>query len=211
MCGLTMCGLTMCGLGRQPMPANKRGKLMKERIASLSIPVLLGLLVVQLIGSAVAQQPNQAQANAIRQSCRSDYQSYCSSVPTGGMASLQCLQGHLSELSPPCQSAVGNVSGGGSSRGPSSSGQVASPSSAPPRSAPPSSAAASSAPPNSAPPPMPPREKMAMMRRACGGDFRAYCRGVPLGGGEAMRCLADNQSRLSPPCRDVMAAARGSR
>jgi hypothetical protein len=170
---------------------------MKERIALFAVPILIGLLaVVQLTGSAVAQQPSQAQANAIRQSCRSDYQSYCSSVPSGGMASLQCLQGHMSQLSGPCQSAVGSVSGGSTSRAPSSGGQSAPPSSAPPY---------------SAPPPMAPREKMAMMRRACGGDFRAYCRGVPLGGGEAMRCLADNQSRLSPACRDVMAEGRGPR
>jgi hypothetical protein len=167
---------------------------MKQRIALRAI--LLGLLVSQLADSAIAQQPSQAQANAIRQSCRSDYQSYCSSVPTGGMASLQCLQGHMSELSPPCQTAVGSASGGGSSR-PSSSGA---------QSAPPNGA-----PPYGAPPPMSPREKMAIMRRSCGGDFRAYCRGVPLGGGEAMRCLADNQSRLSPACRDVMAEARGPR
>jgi hypothetical protein len=169
----------------------------KQRIALRAATVLLGLLVFQLTGSAFAQQPSQAQGNAIRQSCRSDYQSYCSSVPTGGMASLQCLQGHMNELSPACQTAVGSASGGGGSGGPPSSGA---------QSAPPSRM-----PPNSAPPQMAPREKMAMMRRSCGGDFRAYCRGVPLGGGEAMRCLADNQSRLSPACRDVMAEARGAR
>jgi hypothetical protein len=162
---------------------------MKERMALLAISALLGLLLLQLTGSAVAQQPSQAQANAIRQSCRSDYQSYCSSVPPGGMASLQCLQGHMSELSPPCQTAVGSASGGGSAHPPSSGAQ--------------------SMPPNNAPQPMSPREKMAIMRRSCGADFRAYCRGVPLGGGEGMRCLADNQSRLSPACRDVLAEAHG--
>jgi hypothetical protein len=169
---------------------------MRERIALSAAPILLGVLAFQLAGSAVAQQPNQAQANAIRQSCRSDYQSYCSNVPTGGMASLQCLQGHMSELSPPCQTAVGSASGGSSTRPPSSGAQSAPPNKAPP---------------NSMPPQISPREKLAIMRRSCGGDFQAYCRGVPLGGGEAMRCLADNQSRLSPACRDVMAEARGPR
>src|SRR3954470_4034291 len=103
---------------------------MKARTALSAILILLGLLVVQMTGSALAQQPSQAKANAIRQSCRSDYQSYCSSVPAGGMASLQCLQGHMSELSPPCQSAVGSVSGGSvsggsASRAPSPGGQAA--------------------------------------------------------------------------------------
>src|SRR3978361_1315884 len=117
---------------------------MTPRTALATVTLLLGLLVFQLAGSAVAQQPSQAQANAIRQSCRSDYQSYCSSVPTGGMASLQCLQGHMSELSPPCQTAVGNASGGSAARPPSPGAQSASPNSMPPNSR--------SA--NSAPPPM---------------------------------------------------------
>jgi Cysteine rich repeat len=174
---------------------------MKKRILLPATHVLFALLLTQLAGVAAAQQPSQAQANAIRQSCRSDYQSYCSSVPTGGTASLQCLQGHLNELSPPCQTAVSSASGGGpSSGGPSSGG-----------SARPPSAGAPAAAPYSAPKPMSPREKMAIMRQSCGGDFRAYCRGVPLGGGEAMRCLSENQSRLSPACQSAMAESRGAR
>jgi hypothetical protein len=181
----------------------------KQRIASSAALLLLGFLGCLLAGAAVAQQPSQAQASAIRQSCRSDYQSHCSGVPTGGMASLQCLQGHISELSPACQTAVGSASGGVSDRPPASGAQTSAPGSQapgnpasgnPPRS--PSS--------NGGPPSMPPREKLAIMRRSCGGDFRAYCRGVAMGGGEAMRCLADNQSRLSPACRDVMAEAHGA-
>jgi Cysteine rich repeat len=152
--------------------------------------ILFGLAVLLLPAIADAQQPTQAQANAIRQSCRSDYQSYCSSVPTGGSASLQCLQSHLNQLSSSCQTAVSSATGGGGSS---------------------PSAAAQSAPPPQAAPPMAPREKMAMMRRSCGGDFRAFCRGVPLGGGDAIRCLEANQARLSPSCRAVMAQAGGGR
>lgn len=162
--------------------------------------LLCGILLLQVDG-AIAQQPSQTQANAIRQSCRSDYQSHCSGVPTGGSAALQCLQNNLSQLSPSCQTAVGAVSGGASSHPPSAS--------APPGGVP--STSMQSAPPSSAPMAMSPREKMAIMRRSCGGDFRAYCRGVPLGGGEGMRCLAENQSRLSPACKDVLAEARGAR
>jgi hypothetical protein len=153
--------------------------------------LVLALLLSQLVGVAVAQQPSQAQANAIRQSCRSDYQSYCASVPTGGMASLQCLQGHMTQLSAPCQTAVAASSGPTATHSPATG--------------------APSAAPSNPPPAMSPREKLAMMRQSCGGDFRAYCRGVPLGGGAGMRCLADNQSRLSPACRGVLAEAHGTR
>ncbi|HEX4617721.1 MAG TPA: cysteine rich repeat-containing protein [Stellaceae bacterium] len=66
-------------------------------------------------GQAVAQQPtqagqsNQAQINAVRQACRSDYMAHCSSVPTGGSAALACLQQNMQSLSAPCQQAVGAV------------------------------------------------------------------------------------------------------
>ena len=46
---------------------------------------------------APAQKPNQTQINAIRQACRSDYQTYCSSVPTGGSAALACLPAQRTE------------------------------------------------------------------------------------------------------------------
>src|SRR4051794_2189844 len=67
---------------------------------------IVAVLLCCLAGQAAAQQPTQAQRDAIRQSCRSDYQSYCADVPSGGQASLQCLQQHQAELSPSCQSAV---------------------------------------------------------------------------------------------------------
>ena len=71
------------------------------------VPPILALLA----SGALAQQPTQAQANAIRQSCRSDYQAHCASVPTGGSAALQCLKDNLASLSPGCQGAVGATEG----------------------------------------------------------------------------------------------------
>ncbi len=153
---------------------------------------LLGFLACLFAGTAFAQQPTQAQAAAIKQSCRSDYQSHCSSVPPGGSAALQCLEQHQSSLSPPCQTALAAVSGGASH-------------------APPANGTSPGAPPGAPPPAMSPRQQAAMMRHACGGDFRAYCHGVGLGGGRAMACLAENEPRLSPPCRSALAEARGSR
>lgn len=44
-----------------------------------------------------------------------------------------------------------------------------------------------------------------LLRRSCGGDFRAYCSGVPLGGGRAMACLMQNEARLSQPCKAALA------
>ena len=144
--------------------------------------LLLTGLMLGAAGAAGAQQPSQAQANAIRQSCRRDYQAHCSSVPTGGAAALQCLQANIASLSPACQSAVGATERGAT--------------------APPAGVPAQAAPMS------PPREQAAMMRRACGGDFREYCRGVGLGGGRALACLADHRESLSPGCREALAAMR---
>lgn len=50
-----------------------------------------------------------------------------------------------------------------------------------------------------------------MMRNACGGDYRTWCRGVRLGGGRALACLGDHNESLSQPCREALAAARGAK
>jgi cysteine rich repeat protein len=149
--------------------------------------VLCGLLLCLVASEAAAQQPSKAQADAIRQSCRADYQSRCAGVPTGGSAALQCLQQHLADLSPPCRTAVGAAAGGGAAPPP------ASPSQTKPR------------------PAMSLREEAALMRRDCGEDFRAYCSGVRLGGGRGVACLADNEQRLSPSCKGALAEARAGR
>jgi hypothetical protein len=145
---------------------------------------LAALMFGQLCDGAGAQQPSQAQVNAIRQSCRSDYSTYCASVPTGGSAALQCLRNNLASLSPGCQAAV-NATGGAKEHPPAAASQASPP-----------------------PPAMTMREEAALMRRSCGGDFRTFCRGVSLGGGRALACLADHQESLSPPCREALMAAR---
>jgi hypothetical protein len=165
-----------------------------RRVAHLSL--LVGTMLAGHAAGVMAQQPTQAQANAIRQSCRSDYQAHCASVPAGGSAALQCLQQNLSSLSQSCQTAVSAI--GGSS------------SPAPTASAPATPAPAQGGMPQSPPPrPMTMRQEAALMRNACGGDFRAYCSGVRLGGGRAAQCLADHRESLSPTCQNALSAARG--
>src|SRR6187200_1923493 len=71
------------------------------------------MLVVGALGAAgdaPAQQPSQAQLNALRSSCRGDYMAHCSSVPTGGAPALNCLKQHMPALSGGCRSAVSAIS-----------------------------------------------------------------------------------------------------
>jgi hypothetical protein len=114
------------------------------------------LLVAAAIGAgseALAQTPSQAQLNAMRQSCRSDYMAHCSTVPTGGAPALNCLKQNLANLSPACQNAVKAIAPGtpaaAASNTPASRAAPAAP--APRTSAPSASAPSASAPSASAP------------------------------------------------------------
>ncbi|HEY5301986.1 MAG TPA: hypothetical protein VIJ55_15020 [Acetobacteraceae bacterium] len=139
---------------------------------------------------AAAQRPTQAQQNAIRQSCRADYQSDCASVSPGGAAALECLQQHAANLSPSCGAAVAAVG-------------------APPTGAASGAAVAPAAPPPAgyAPPAMSRRQEMAVLRGACGADYHRVCPGVRPGGGRALQCLRDNFQSLSGGCRRVLSHA----
>ncbi|MGE3693546.1 MAG: hypothetical protein AB7F98_19390 [Novosphingobium sp.] len=44
-----------------------------------------------------------------------------------------------------------------------------------------------------------------MIRRFCANDFKVLCKGVPLGQGRAVQCLASNRDALSPGCKQAMA------
>ena len=168
-------------------------------------------------GAAEAQQPSAAQRNAIKQNCRSDYMSYCSSVPPGGKASLQCLQKNSASLSPACQQAVAAVSGAGAKPTPApTTAAAATPAAAAPTpAATPASAAptpAAAAPASAAPTPAPgvasprsaahvsPREALRQLRYNCGYDLGRYCNDVPFGAGRILQCLAAHKDALTPEC-----------
>jgi Cysteine rich repeat len=153
-------------------------------------------------GSAAAQQPSQAQVNAIRAACRSDFQAHCPGVQPGGSAALACLKKNFAALSTGCQKAVGDVAGASAPAQKSSDTPAAPPPpaaasasaaalpAAAPASAP--SAAAAAAPAPAAPAPragMPVGVELAVLRRACGGDVQANCPGVRPGGGQVIACL----------------------
>lgn len=133
-----------------------------------------------------ARQPSQAERNAIKSACRSDFMAQCSGVTPGGSAALACLRQHDTSLSPSCQQAVAALGAGASA--PAGGGAAAMPAPAE----------------GAAMPSFSPREELMIMRRSCGADFRAYCSSVPLGGGRGIACLRGNLQRLSPQCHRVL-------
>ena len=185
----------------------------------------IALLMVAATGAgsdAFAQRPSQAQINAMRQSCRSDYMGHCSSVPTGGAPALNCLKQNLANLSPGCQTAVKAIA----PEAPPAAASTASPSQAAPvtpapsMSTPSTSAPSMSAPsaPAAAAPPTAPAQPSAAgvgrpsqaqlrsVRQSCGADYRVYCAGIQPGGSASIACLKRNITTLSGQCKQALGA-----
>jgi hypothetical protein len=160
---------------------------------------------------AFSQAPTDAQRNAIRSECRSDYEAHCASVPPGGAASLQCLQKNMSSLSSSCQTAVHAV------EAPAASGAEPAPAAAPPKAAAaPAAATAKPAAETAAPKAAesttakkPSDAQVAAIRSACRSDYQKTCAGVPTGGAAALNCLEKNKSKLSGNCQQAVNAASG--
>lgn len=141
--------------------------------------------------ASTTEKPSSAQVAAIRSACRSDYQKVCAGVPTGGAPALECLEKNKSKLSAGCQQAV-SAAGGGGATGAAPATAATSPGAAP------------AAAPALMLRPMRPREELFVLRSACGGDVRALCAGIPVGGGRIVRCLATQAASLSPACKEVL-------
>jgi hypothetical protein len=142
----------------------------RRRSGHVASSIVLGMLA--LIASPASAQPTQEQINAVRQSCRSDYMSYCKSVTPGGPEALQCLRSNSGKLSAGCRRAVDAIAARPAPAAPAAAPKqapapapVAVPS-APPPEAPPAAVETAApppaeAPPAAAPPPSRPTPKAA--------------------------------------------------
>src|SRR4051812_19274897 len=152
---------------------------------------------------AFAQAPSQAQRDAIKSQCRSDYMAHCSSVPPGGEASLQCLQKNMSSLSSNCQSAVRAVEAPAAAT--AKPADTAAPKAAAPAAATTTAPKAAAA----APAGQPTSAQISAIRSACRSDYPKVCAGVPTGGAPALQCLEKNKAKLSAGCEKAVSAASG--
>ena len=158
---------------------------------------------------AFSQAPTDAQRNAIRSECRSDYEAHCASIAPGGEASLQCLQKNMSGLSSSCQSAVRAV------EAPAAATAKPADTAAPKAAAP--AAATTVAPKAAEPKPaaaapaggQPTTAQISAVRSACRSDYPKVCAGVPTGGAPALQCLEKNKAKLSAGCEKAVSAAGG--
>lgn len=56
----------------------------------------------------------------------------------------------------------------------------------------------------------PTKQQAAAIRSACRSDYMSHCSNVPTGGMEALQCLRDHVSQLSPSCQTAVKAATPS-
>jgi hypothetical protein len=148
--------------------------------------------------AAAPAQPSAAQQNAIKQNCRNDFMSHCSGVQPGGAEALNCLKTNTAKLAPACKSAVAAIGGAPAAAKPAAVAATTPPAAATPVTPPP---AAMPAPKLGGP------MEARIIREFCFTDFRVLCRGVKLGQGRALQCLASNAPALSPGCKAAMAQA----
>src|SRR5690242_17296484 len=152
-------------------------------------------------------QPSEAQKEAVKSACRSDYMAHCSSVTPGGEAALQCLAKNMSSLSSGCQSAVKAVEAAAAPKSEPAKTDAA-PAAAPktetakPAAEPKPAATTAGSKPTSA--------QAAAIRSACRGDYPKVCAGVPTGGAPALECLDKNKAKVSANCGKALAAVSGS-
>src|SRR5262245_13261211 len=142
---------------------------------------------------AASQKPSSEQLSAIRAACRSDFMAHCSGVQPGGPAALKCLQQNAARVSAPCQTAlaaIAQAAGKGSAAGTVAAAPAAAPAVSP----------------LGPMPTMRPREAIAILR-LCSAEQQTLCRGVPVGGGRVISCLAENAVSLSPSCYAALSAA----
>ncbi|MBU6464897.1 MAG: hypothetical protein KGK01_16140 [Bradyrhizobium sp.] len=177
---------------------------------------------------AFAQAPTDAQRSAIRSACRSDYMAHCSSVPPGGMESLQCLQKNMSSLSSGCQSAVRAVEPAAEPKAeakPEAEPEAKPEPKAEPKSEPAPAATAAPAEepvaetaapvtkstesPAAGTPKKPSSAQAAAIRSACRSDYMAHCSSIPPGGAASLKCLKQNETHLSANCRQAVNAVGG--
>jgi len=156
-------------------------------------------------------QPTEAQKEAVKSACRSDFMAHCSSVQPGGEAALQCLAKNMSSLSAGCASAVKAIEASAAPKTEPAKTETAP--AAPPKTetttvkpaAEPKSESKSAA----APAGRPTDAQVAAIRSACRGDYPKVCAGVPTGGAPALECLEKNKARVSAGCSKALAAAGG--
>src|SRR5580693_9579028 len=159
-----------------------------------------GLLLALSHEQVSAQQPTQAQRDAIRAACRSDFMANCSGVQPGGKEAFACLLQNDAKLSPSCQAAVNAAA-----PKPAEPAAAAAPAPAAPaqsETAPPAAKVERAPPGIQVAPAEAQDEQLKTVQQACTlNDFVAHCSWIAPSNPEILLCLKANAADLSPNCQ----------
>src|ERR1700731_523513 len=159
-----------------------------------------GLLLVLPHDQAAAQQPTEAQRDAIRAACRSDFMANCSGVQPGGKEAFECLLRNDAKLSPSCQSAVNAAAPTPAAPAAAAAPAPAAPANSEP--APPDAKVERAPPGIQVAPPEAQNEQLKTVQQACTlNDFVAHCSWIAPNNSEILLCLKANAADLSPNCQ----------
>jgi len=162
-----------------------------------------GLLLVLSFEQASAQQPTQAQRDAIRAACRADFMANCSGVQPGGKEALACLVRNDARLSAPCKSAVDAAAPKPAE--PAAAAAPAAPAPAAPaqsETAPPAAKVERAPPGIEVAPAEAQNEQLKTVQQACTlNDFVSHCSCIAPNNPEILQCLKANTADLSPNCQ----------
>ena len=172
-------------------------------VTGLSIAVMLatpGLALAQGAAPPAGPAPQGEAAAAAGEAggrqamaaCRGDLASLCANVEKGGGRKVQCLKDNQAKLSPGCQTAIQGVLEKRGAAGAAPAGGSTAAGSAAPEGA---QAAGS--------------EKAAKIKQSCASDAAALCAGIEKGGGRIMKCLKENEAKLSPACQSAVKERQG--
>jgi hypothetical protein len=164
-----------------------------------------GLLLVLPHDQAAAQQPTEAQRDAIRAACRSDFMANCSGVQPGGRDAFECLLRNDAKLSPSCRAAVNAAA-----PKPAEPAAAATPAPAAPansETAPPATKVERAPPGIQVAPTEAQNDQLKSVQQACMlNDFVAHCSWIAPSNPEILLCLKGNAADLSPNCQAAVQA-----
>ncbi len=153
-----------------------------------------GLLLALSYEQASAQQPTEAQRDAIRAACRSDFTANCSGIQPGGKEAFECLLRNDAKLSPSCQAAVNAAAPKAAAPANTAPAQT--------ETAPPGPKVERAPPGIQVAPAEAQNEELKTVQQACTlNDLVAHCSWIAPSNPEILQCLKANAADLSPNCQ----------
>src|SRR3984957_13848823 len=159
-----------------------------------------GLLLVLPHDQAAAQQPTEAQRDAIRAACRSDFMANCSGVQPGGKDAFECLVRNDAKLSLSCQAAVHAAAPKPAEPAAATTPAPAAPANS--ETTPPATKVERAPPGIQVAPTEAQNDQLKSVQQACTlNDFVAHCSWIAPSNPEILLCLKGNAADLSPNCQ----------